>query len=346
MVRWKHLCNEDPKSDPEKPVCLRYVTTDITLEALALRLADAPRGLLLERDELAGWFKSFDAYRKGRGGDLAHYLTMHRAGSLIVDRKTGDRATVCVPRAFLAVTGGAQPSVLKRLLTPELFEAGLAARFLLAMPPRQARRWTEAEVDPRTREAMQKVFDALWSLDCERPEGPESKPSPVSVGLSKDGKAAWIEFFEEHAAQQQDRGGELAAAWSKLEGYCARLALLVHLCTLGEWDCTDARNPVSAASVRAAVVLTRWLGREAERVYSVFRESDSQEGCRQIIDLIRQRGGTITVRELQRASRKYGTAEEAEQELERMVKAGWLEHELRPSPETGGHAVTAYKVRS
>jgi hypothetical protein len=262
---WEHH-REEEGSNARRPVCERCLAGDTTLEALACRLADAPRGLLLGRDELAGWFRSFDAYRKGRGGDMAHYLTLHRAGDLILDRKTGERETLFVPRAFLAVTGGVQPGVLRRLLTTEFFEAGLPARFLLAMPPRQVRRWTECEVDPNTRANVARIFDALWSLAPETDA--DGQQRPALVRWAKDGKASWVQFFNAHALEQQARGGDLAAAWSKLEGYCARLALVIHCCRLAAHDDTlDDPALVDAASVKAGAKLVRWFGYETERIY-------------------------------------------------------------------------------
>ena len=51
----KESCKKgDPQ--PEKPVCKRTVIGDTTTEALCLRLKENPQGLLLYRDELAGWW--------------------------------------------------------------------------------------------------------------------------------------------------------------------------------------------------------------------------------------------------------------------------------------------------
>ena len=60
---------------------------------------ETPRGLLVARDELAGWLGSFNQYKQGQGGDVAHWLEMHRAGALLVDRKSGDKTTIHVARA-------------------------------------------------------------------------------------------------------------------------------------------------------------------------------------------------------------------------------------------------------
>ena len=60
---------------PERPVCKRYITTDTTVEALAPKLLENPRGLALVRDELSGWFAGFNQYKAGgKGADAAHWL--------------------------------------------------------------------------------------------------------------------------------------------------------------------------------------------------------------------------------------------------------------------------------
>ena len=69
------------------------------------------RGLLLSRDELGGWIASFDQYKARAGSDTANWLSMHRAGPITIDRKTG-RRIIHVPRVAVSVTGGIQPEVL------------------------------------------------------------------------------------------------------------------------------------------------------------------------------------------------------------------------------------------
>ena len=47
--------------------------------------------------------------------------------------------------------------------------------------------------------------------------------------LTSEAKSRYVAFFNEHNEQISSLDGELAAAWSKLEEYAARLALIVHL---------------------------------------------------------------------------------------------------------------------
>lgn len=118
LNEWKkkgRKAGEPPPDEPEEPVAIRYVCADTTVEALAVLLERQPRGLLMARDELSGWVNSFDAYKSSRGADVGHWLSMHRAGPLTVDRKTG-RRVIHVPRAAISIVGGVQPGALAAAL--------------------------------------------------------------------------------------------------------------------------------------------------------------------------------------------------------------------------------------
>jgi 5S rRNA maturation endonuclease (ribonuclease M5) len=95
FAAWKKSkdSGEEPPEKPEPPPCERFIVSDTTVEALSPILLMNPRGLLLARDELAGWLGSFDKYAgKGKASaDSAHWLSMFNAENIIVDRKTGNR---------------------------------------------------------------------------------------------------------------------------------------------------------------------------------------------------------------------------------------------------------------
>ena len=296
----------DPPEKPAPPTTRRYIVSDTTTEALAPILLCNPRGVLLARDELAGWLGSFDRYAKaGRAGaDSAHWLSMHNGEAMTIDRKTGIPPTIHVPSASVSITGGIQPGILARALGQEHHESGMAARVLYAMPPRKAKRWTEAEVNADTEAAVAMVFDRLFGLTPEADDDGDERARLVT--LADDGKRAWVTFYNEHASEQVNLSGDEAAAWSKLEGYAARLALVVHLT---RWAADDAtlRDParVDEASIAAGVVLARWFGEEARRVYAILSESDDERETRRLVEWIDRKGGTASVRDLTRGPREY-----------------------------------------
>ena len=147
--------------------------------------------------------------------------------------------------------------------------------------------------------------------------------APTPAHFTPEGKQEWVRFYNEHAKEQVELTGDLSAAWSKLEGYAARLALVIHLTRLAandpELKDTDA---VNAASVRAGVRLSRWFGHEARRIYAMLDESDETQERRKLVELIECKGGSMTARDLMRSSRQYLTAADATAALDDLAKAG------------------------
>lgn len=336
MAGWRksgHENGEPLPLPPEKPTSGRCWCSDTTIEALATLLDDAPRGILVIRDELSGWLRSFDAYKSSKGSDVAHYLEMHRAGHLLVDRKTGDKSTISVPRAAVSIVGGIQPETLRRALGEENFENGLAARFLMTMPPRRRKIWCDATVDRGLEHRMDDVFDYLFSLEAGMDE--DGEPRPVLIPLSPDGRMAWIEFYNDFAAEQASQTGSIAAAMSKLEGCAGRLALVIHLvrCASGELNLGD---PIDDRSVGIGVHLVRWFLHETRRVYAILAETDEDRENRRLIELVQRIGGEITVKDIMRSSRMFSNSSEAESALQGLVDSGegvW--NTLKPGPKGG-----------
>lgn len=280
-----------PPSEPVEPQEKRYFVSDVTMEALAPLLKANPRGLLLACDELSGWFGSFDRYANGKGGaDAAHWLSTFNAESIQVDRKTGNRPALYVPEAAISVTGGIQPAILHRALGHEHRESGLAARLLLCYPPRKSKKWTDSEIDPKLESELAELIRKLYDL---RPiQYEEDKSRPALVRLEPDAKEVWKRFYNEHAQEQADLTGDLAAAWSKLEEYAARLALVIHFVRYAANDVSLAsEDELDSASLNAGIELVHWFKNETKRVYQRLSAPDEEKELEQIMELIERKGG-------------------------------------------------------
>jgi hypothetical protein len=336
LAAWKRSGCKAGEPEPRKPLtppCQRFSVSDTTVEALADRLADNPRGLLLTRDELSGWLRSFDQYKAGKGADVGHWLSMYDASPLRIDRKTGERKTIYIPRAAVSICGGIQPDVLRAALGREHFANGLAARFLLAMPPRHPTRWSETEIPESTGKALAHVFDRLWGLGDDLDE--EGEPRPRLLDLTAEAKRAWVAYFDRHSMEQVELDGDLAAAWSKLRGAAARLALVVQLVEwAGGGEATQDR--IDQTSIEAGIGLSDWFGQEVHRVYAVLGESEEQHEERELLAWITRKGARATVRDITRGLRKYRRNVPAvEKVLDRLVKRGrgrWAPEDHGGSP--------------
>jgi hypothetical protein len=297
---------------------------------------------LVATEELAAWVGGFDRYAKsGRAADVAHWLTMFGARDLLVDRKTAGQRPIFVPRAAVSVVGTIQPGTFRRLVGPEYYENGLAARLLLTMPPICQKAWTEATVDRGTQDAVTGVFDFLYGLQPAI-DG-NGKPVPTELKLSADGKREWVRFYNEHAAILSEAVGHHAAMLAKIECYGARLALVIHLIRFAAGDVTLADpDSVDAESVGAGVTIARWFAHEAERVYAILQESEERADRRELIEWIQRKGGRVTVSDLQRGPRETRSAAAAELALEALVKLRVGSWELKPAGADGGRPTRVF----
>ena len=197
---WKRKRKDrgDPPEKPETPICTRYIVSDTTVEALTPILHNNPRGVLLARDELSGWILGFNQYKaSARGSDLANWLECHRAGTVVVDRKTS--GTIYVPRSAVSIVGTIQPVVLQRSLTAEYFDSGLPARLLLASPPLHVKRWSNNDLSPASFARYEDVILKLLALEHGTDERGEQ--SPIDLALTTEALARWIEFYNDFAAE-------------------------------------------------------------------------------------------------------------------------------------------------
>tara|TARA_R110002072_G_scaffold179059_1_gene335058 strand:- start:118546 stop:119100 length:555 start_codon:yes stop_codon:yes gene_type:complete len=143
---------------------------------------------------------------------------------------------------------------------------------------------------------------------------------PVSgiIELNQAAKNLFCDFYNEHAKEQETLDDDLAAAWSKLEEYAARLALIIHVCRHASGENVNERK-VDESSMAAGIELTRWFCRETRRVYAVLEQNETERACHELAEWIRRKGGEVSVPEVQGGHRRFRTSVEAESALEELV---------------------------
>jgi hypothetical protein len=345
METWQFSPKDHRGQKPAAPVePTRYYTSDPTIEALGTLLEDNPRGLIVARDELDAWFRSFVQYKgKSAASDRSKWLELHRAGTLLSDRRTGDRRLICVPKAAVSITGTIPSSVLANDLDTDAVQAGLGARFLMTMPPPQKRVWTEADIPEEVASRYRLLIENLLKL----PLADSAKRQGHILRFSSEAKEIWIDFFNEWGEVQWNSEGEQAAAFAKIEAYAARLALIHHIVTCVVQGVDDVHSPISVESIRAAIVIARWFAAEALRVYAILHESTSERRIRHLVDWITAHGGQTTVRELQRSnSRRYRNAEEAKKDLDELEKLGVGTWSPRAKAVKGGNPAQIFTLNT
>jgi hypothetical protein len=338
METWRadRAAAEKPKRPPD---VLTLVTTDTTVWTLGERLRNNPRGILLSRDELDGWFQGLTRFAGNQATDRPHWLELHRAGTLLIDRMSRDKGKLAVRRASCSLCGTIQPAILARGLDDDSLAAGLGARLLMASPPKTKKRWTEAEVCEELVGQYDRLLRNLLALKLQD----EARREPHVLDMDRDAKTVWVEWYNHWGDRQFNSQAEQAAVLAKLEAYAARLALIHHV-VRHVGNGLDALQPIRKESLLAGICLAEWFAEEALRIYQNLRLTKEQQEQSDLREWIDQHGGEMTARQLRDSCRnRYPKTEDAEEALGALVEAGlgeWLE---RPAGPQGGRPTRAFR---
>ncbi len=311
----------------------RLITSDVTAEALA-RLLSRPDvdGLCVVRDELAGWVASFDAYRRGRGGDRERYLSLWAGDPLVVDRAT--REPVVVDRPVVCIVGGIQPDKLPYLRGEAQVADGFLERFLLAFPEAGPRRWSEADAAP----------DLLPELEAlaRCPEG--------VVRLSPEAKKLFIVAYNRSAeACAAARSGPLQRFLAKQPTHMARLALVLHAMAHTQ---SPASAEVSGEAMLHALVLFSYFQGHFERVVNYLWQQEP-EGLTvassvgslvdKVLRLLAEKGGQATRTAIHDALGRNRSARDLDAVRDALLRLGRIAVE-RQVPSSGGRPSEVWRL--
>jgi hypothetical protein len=210
LERWKQLPKPERGNSPcEPPPYPHLFLADVTTEAIALRLHDQPRGLIVALDELSGLFGAMNQYKAGRGNDRESYLAFYDAGVAKIDRKSATPPTLFIPHALVAVTGATQPSTLARCLGAAEYDSGMAARFIFAAPPPQQAAWTGAGMPDDVRDGWRDLVTSLLSTSLTE--------TPALIPPTEDAMREWASA---HDRLEGGRGRSASRGTSHRCGGC------------------------------------------------------------------------------------------------------------------------------
>lgn len=228
MEEYRKKVKQMPEySHPERPAFKRKLAGDVTVEALRDILADNPEGILIVKDELSGWFTSFDQYKaKGGGSDRAHFIELFNGGVHFIDRVKDGGCSVMVPNWSAGLIGGIQPGPMKRL-AGKISDDGLIQRFLVF--------YTSTDKDGVDKapslNAIKGFHDAIHKLS-------QANTSEYVFRFDKDSHKVrkLLENYVGAFNRLPDTPDHLKAHLSKYPIFFARLCLTYHLmdCMSGE----------------------------------------------------------------------------------------------------------------
>ena len=167
------------------------------------------------------------------------------------------------------------------------------------------------------------------------------------VKLTADGRRAWQLFTEQHAEERNadDFPPHLAGPWSKLRGYAARLAAIVHFLrwACGETECED----VDGESMARAAKLVAYFKSHTRKVYAVMDADPRLALARRLLRHVSHEGlKQFTRREAYRAMRgPCKTVDDIDPILALLEAHGFIRHAPAPADNRPGRkASLVYEI--
>jgi hypothetical protein len=244
----KYSNSEDKNG--EKPLYIKTIFSDFTPEKLSEILQHNKKGVLIFRDELLGWIKSFDKYKKG--GDQQMYLEFFNGDAISVDRVSKEPIRVENPN--VNILGGMQPDVLKIMAANNREDDGFLARFLFVYPEDlKPKLFTGKQIEESHYQSYNNLIQDLFDTTNKTLKTTESQIEIYKEWQSRKVKECHHDDLE-------------TLIQSKLETYIWRLALILEM--VEQTSTNTFSDNLSDKSLNDAIILVEYFRNNALRVYN------------------------------------------------------------------------------
>jgi hypothetical protein len=286
LEQWKNSKDEDKGPPPDAPVEKLPYITKATWEGISGMVGrDPEQGILWLCDELAGFFKSANQYRSGKGSDKEDLLECWSGNGAVVARAGG--TIVNVGAVSLSIYGNIQPKVLAPFLGDGSDDNGTFARFDFVQQPPALTQITlglpRIDINPML-QALYENVDALPVMEFE---------------LDQEARELFVDYYN-HCQKlrishpKQGMRAMLGKAAEKV-GRVATILHCIHAAHLGG----EVSPQIPASRVRAAI---KWVEYTTQQALSINIEVSSPDALEnnlaKIISLAEQKGGAVTARDV------------------------------------------------
>lgn len=260
-------CRTPAVAPPLQPKMTRYIVNDTTYEKLIEIARDNPDGILIWRDELAGWFHSLNKENQKEARGL--FLTGWSGTESYATDRIG-RGHVRADSVTISILGTIQPDVLRSVVldsvTGGVGNDGLIQRFQLAVYPDPVRTFKKPEGYPNF-EAMQyfeKTIRALTKLDPRSIGAEFDLDGTPFLGFDNLAQAEFDKWRADLEKRLRDPESNehpvMIAHLGKYRSLLPKLALILHLAN-------EKIGPIGVESVLKAKAWTIFLEAHARRMY-------------------------------------------------------------------------------
>jgi hypothetical protein len=286
LERWRNSKDEDKGPAPDAPIETIPYITKATWEGIAGMVGRNPsQGILWLCDELAGFFKSANQYRGGKGSDKEDLLECWSGNGAVVVRASG--TPVNVGAVSLSIYGNIQPKVLAPFLGDGSDDNGTIARFEFVQQPLALTQITlglpKIDINPMLQVLYEKV-DTIPAMEFE---------------LDEEAKRLFVEYYNHCQRLKYNHPKQgMRAMLGKAAEKVGRVATILH-CIYASHLGIEVSQKIPAKQVAAAI---KWVEYTTQQALSINIEVCSPDALEsnlaKIISLAERKGGTVTARDV------------------------------------------------
>lgn len=289
LEQWKNSKDEDKGPMPDAPVEKIPYITKATWEGIAGMVGRNPsQGILWLCDELAGFFKSANQYRSGKGSDKEDLLECWSGNGAVIARAAG--TTVNVGAVSLSIYGNIQPKVLEPFLGDGSDDNGTFARFEFVQQPPALTQITlglpKIDINPML-QALYENVDSIPVMEFE---------------LDEEARKLFVDYYNhcQNVRMNHPKQG-MRAMLGKAAEKVGRVATILH-CIHASHSGIEVSHKVPAEQVAAAI---KWVEYTTQQALSINIEVCSQDALEsnlaKIISLAERKGGAVTARDISKS---------------------------------------------
>lgn len=286
MEMFMQLSKKDREEQPQ-PFFGKPILSDVTTEAAAQQLSHYPKGCGIIVDELAGFLKSFDQYRKS-GGDEQFYLSAWSNKSITVDRAT--KVPIRINKPFLSIIGTIQPGIADDVFYGKE-ESGFLDRWLICYPERLTKPYPSARgIDPMVEGSYESILNGLLRYKV---ESDDFNPAPLHYTSESWGIIYKYICQSTDIENKEDTTDTEGGIRSKMDIYIHRFCLILQLASYACGE-TDEKQMIEPHTARNAVKLANYFYSQADKKRIKERSELLSKEWKSVFDMLPDNGISFT----------------------------------------------------
>lgn len=244
----------EEKFKTTSPVLRQLLLNDFTPEAFVKAHYFNPRGIGLYTDEIAGFFNSFNQYRKG--SEEESYLSAWSGKPIIKNRISGDEMRV--DNTKVDIIGTMQEGILSSVFQSNKMKNGFIDRLLFVLPHKYVdNKWNDLDLDEKYIEWYSEFINKIYNLAENLETVLEFQPD------AKEYLYSWQNNQKHDFDFEYQRGVSV-----KLQQYVLRFAILIEV--MNSICNNDKLQSISLKSLKSAIKLRDYFFENAIRVFEII----------------------------------------------------------------------------